>query len=182
LIAVAPTDSGLARQSLCREALYDALTGLPNRRQLDARLEQFLRRATRQDHKFAVLFLDLDHFKSINDSMGHVLGDRVLRTVAQRLVECVRPGDLVTRFGGDEFIVLVGNVTHPGVAVNIARRIRRVMKTPIEVDRKQFVLSASIGIALSSPCRGTPERLVQVADQAMYRAKSRGRNGQFVIR
>ncbi len=163
------------------EALRDALTGLPNRAQF---LEQVARAIqcgkNNRDFVFAILFIDLDGFKPINDGLGHKAGDAVLREMAKRLQACLRKGDLVARFGGDEFTLLVHNVTRPDDAVRVAERVLRKVKDPIDVGRKQAQVGASIGIALSTNIHERPEDLIRDADLAMYRAKAQGK-GQYAI-
>lgn len=163
------------------EAMRDALTGLPNRAHF---LEQVSRaiqcEKNSPDFVFAVLFIDLDGFKPINDNIGHKAGDAVLREVAKRLQACLRKGDLVARYGGDEFTLLVHRVNRPDDAVRVAERVLRKVKDPIDVGRKQAQVGASIGIALSTNLHERAEDLIRDADLAMYRAKSKGK-GQYAI-
>ncbi len=180
VVARPASDERLERQSV-HEALHDALTGLPNRRLLLKRLELALQPQRPPGEDCALLFIDLDHFKAVNDTWGHMQGDHVLRTVAQRLTSSVRPSDLVARFGGDEFVVLVEQVRGRREVLKIARRIQRAMQAPIETARRPLTISASIGIVLDSDRHTTLERFIHAADQAMYHAKSLGRTGNFVF-
>ena len=157
-----------------REAVSDQLTGLGNRRQLlDELDEAFARAVSRrgEDRMFALLLMDLDHFKEINDSFGHPTGDAVLRKIGPLLSAAVRPDDLVTRLGGDEFAILL-----PGadvrVATTVAGRITEALSTAITVDEASLHVAASIGIALAPDDATTPAELLRCADVAMYRAKS----------
>jgi diguanylate cyclase (GGDEF)-like protein/PAS domain S-box-containing protein len=157
-----------------RLALYDPLTGLPNRALFGDRLRQVLNRRGR-DTATAVYFLDLDRFKRINDSLGHSAGDAVLREVAERLTGVVRPEDTVARFGGDEFTVLCESVGGVLEAVAIADRLQRPLRHPLRLGGAELRLSASIGVALvESSEGGDGQRLIEDADAAMYRAKERG--------
>lgn len=175
------TDRKGAEQKLAYEALYDPLTGLPNRAFLDDLLKRAMRRLRRQpDYTFAVLFVDLDRFKQINDTLGHVTGDQVLVEVARRLQTCVRPGDVVTRLAGDEFCVLLDDIGDGRDATRVARRILDHLHEPIHVDRRTLFTGASIGIAVSDSETVDPEHLMRNADTAMYRAKTGGR-GRFEV-
>jgi diguanylate cyclase (GGDEF)-like protein/PAS domain S-box-containing protein len=157
-----------------RLALYDPLTGLPNRALFGDRLRQVLARRGR-DTATAVYFLDLDRFKRINDSLGHSAGDAVLREVAERLTGVVRPEDTVARFGGDEFTVLCESVGGVLEAVAIADRLQRPLRQPLRLGGAELRLSASIGVALLEAGEGGDgQRLIEDADAAMYRAKERG--------
>lgn len=160
--------------------MTDALTGLPNRAQF---LEQVSRaiqcNRADKDAQFAVLFIDLDGFKPINDRLGHKAGDAVLRHTAKRFQTCMRKGDLVGRYGGDEFALLVHHVTGPGDAIHVAERVLAKLKEPIDVGELVMV-GASIGIALSSNLHERPEDMIRDADVAMYRAKAQGKN-QYVF-
>ena len=163
-------------EQLLHEALHDELTGLPNRALLRARLEHAMARAKRrQDYLFAVLFLDLDHFKIVNDSLGHTIGDQQLIATARRLETCLRPGDTVARFGGDEFTILLDDITDISDAIRIAQRLQKHLKQPLRLDGHQVCTTASIGIALSATGYDRPEDLLRDADIAMYRAKALGR-------
>ena len=160
--------------------MTDALTGLPNRAQF---LEQVARaiqcgRADR-DIQFAILFIDLDGFKPINDRLGHKAGDAVLRHTAKRFQACMRKGDIVGRYGGDEFTLLVHHVTGPADAIRVAERVLAKLKEPIDVGEPVMV-GASIGIALSTNLHERPEDMIRDADGAMYRAKAQGKN-QYVV-
>jgi diguanylate cyclase (GGDEF)-like protein len=158
------------------EALHDALTRLPNRSFLLARLERALERCRHEPRRrFAVLFLDLDRFKIINDSVGHLLGDELLKAVAQRLLSCVRAPDMMARLGGDEFAVLIEDLADDATAVTVARRILDALAEPVRIAGKELYTSASIGIALAHPRYQRPEELLRDADVAMYRAKAAGR-------
>lgn len=157
---------------LARLALADSLTGLPNR----AAMTQYLEDQIAAERPVALLFLDLDRFKVVNDSLGHSAGDELLRTVASRLAGTCRDGDIVTRLGGDEFVVVAPGLDE-ALAVALAERIQRVLAAPVEVAGHELVISASVGIVVSDPGAGRPEAetLLRDADVSMYQAKARGR-------
>jgi diguanylate cyclase (GGDEF)-like protein/PAS domain S-box-containing protein len=168
------SDRKRAEAELAHQALHDALTGLPNRTLFLDRLQQALRRASRGSAGVAVLFVDLDRFKLINDSFGHAAGDRVLCEVAARLRDALRPGDTIARFGGDELTILCEDVAGEPFARGIAQRIAALFEEPFVVDGSEAFLQASVGIALAGP-DDRPEDLLRDADAAMYRAKDAGR-------
>jgi diguanylate cyclase (GGDEF)-like protein/PAS domain S-box-containing protein len=155
---------------------YDPLTGLPNRALFVERLSRALLRAQRQpEYRVGVLFLDLDRFKVVNDSLGHLAGDRLLVTMSHALQACVRPGDMVARFGGDEFAVFVDNMNDISDAIRVAERIQKALQTPVVIEGSEIFTSVSIGIATSATPYDAAEDLLRDADTAMYRAKSNGR-------
>jgi diguanylate cyclase (GGDEF)-like protein/PAS domain S-box-containing protein len=157
-------------------AYHDPLTGLPNRRLLDDRLKQALYLAERRDRHLAVLMIDLDDFKRVNDSAGHRAGDAVLREVALRLSACVRRADTVARQGGDEFVVVLSDLQTEADCQVVAEKVLRVLRQPFEADDRGFQLGASIGAALFPADGGDGELLMRSADAAMYRAKQQGGN------
>ncbi len=162
-----------AEDRLVHTAFHDPLTGLPNRILFMQRLEHALRRS-RRGGDFAVIFLDLNRFKVVNDSLGHSAGDELLKIVGSRLQSCLRPGDSVSRFGGDEFALLLEAVESVNTATSVAERIREVISMPALLQGQEVFPGASIGIALSSANYRTPEEILRDADMAMYRAKSSG--------
>jgi diguanylate cyclase (GGDEF)-like protein len=178
------TERKLAEEDARRLALYDPLTGLPNRRLLSDRLGHALSRAARDGCAVAVIYLDLDGFKAVNDSLDHDAGDRLLVACAERLGGCLREADTTARLGGDEFVVVVEGVRASSEALALARRIARVMKEPFSVEGGDGVLSrtlsASIGVAMSTLTHEHPGELVRLADLAMYRSK-RGGRGRFSL-
>ena len=169
------TERKQAEQNIHRLAFHDMLTGLPNRTLLRDRLEQLLIASHRTQSEFAVLFMDLDRFKYINDSMGHAVGDKLLQAVAGRIEECVREGDTVARLGGDEFVVLLRDVDSTG-AGNVATKLLGVLAAPYYLNDTQVVTHASIGVSLYPQHAQDSETLIKNADMAMYRAKEGGRN------
>ncbi len=170
------TDRKQAEERLLHEALFDGLTGLANRTLIRQRLAQVLDRARRDEAvRFAVLFLDLDRFKIVNDGLGHVVGDELLRQFAKRLTKCVRPGDTVARLGGDEFVILLEDVKADADAARVADRIHALLKEPFTFDGHEVFTTASIGIALGSPRYRDVQDLLRDADSAMYRAKALGK-------
>ena len=162
-------------EQLKHQAFHDVLTGLPNRALFTERLEHALERAGRSGNTVAVLFLDLDGFKDVNDALGHETGDRMLVKVAGRLKETVRPGDTVSRLGGDEFTVLLEDVAGPDDASRLAERVLEKVGAPVPIGDREVSVSASIGVALGGSPHARPRDLVREADNAMYRSKSRGR-------
>ncbi|MCL6537566.1 MAG: EAL domain-containing protein [Acidothermus sp.] len=171
----------LERQ-LLRQAFSDPLTGLANRALFSNRVEHALAERSRQPGDVAVLFLDLDGFKSVNDAQGHAIGDHLLTVVADRLRGCVRPGDTVARLGGDEFAILVVGAQAEDVAVDIAQRIQTVLAQPFVLDGREANLGASIGIAVTESGSETADQLLRNADLAMYRAKASGEGGYVRFR
>lgn len=175
------TDRKRAEQQLIRNAFYDRLTGLPNRTLFLDRLGQAMIRKRRQpDFRFAVLFLDLDHFKMVNDSLGHLIGDLLLVHIGKRLKECIRPGDTVARFGGDEFAILLENINDINDVTRVAERIHSDLMLPVQLEGHEVFSNCSIGIALGSSDYPGYEEILRDADTAMYRAKDLGR-GRFEI-
>jgi diguanylate cyclase (GGDEF)-like protein/PAS domain S-box-containing protein len=167
------TERKRAEECLHYQAHHDLLTDLPNRQLFLDRLGQALSRTSRRPgRKVAVLFMDLDNFKVVNDSLGHELGDRMLVTVAERLKRCLRPEDTLARFGGDEFTMLLENVQNPRDALRVAERISEELRNPLVLEGKELVLRASVGIALGHARSKTPGELLKDADTAMYRAKA----------
>ena len=163
-----------AQVALAHQALHDSLTGLPNRTLLMDRTEQALARAERTNSRVALLFLDLDRFKLVNDSLGHDAGDRLLCRVAERLKSLIRPSDTVARFGGDEFMVLCDQVEDDRQAILVAERLSGGLAEPFVLEGRELFVGASIGIAFGADRSATSVSLIRDADQAMYRAKERG--------
>ncbi|MGC9503472.1 EAL domain-containing protein [Baaleninema sp.] len=157
-------------------AFHDLLTGLPNRLLFDEHLQTALARAKRNGDKAAVCFLDLDQFKTINDTLGHAIGDKLLQQTSHRLRRCLRQFDVIARWGGDEFILLLPQLRQIQDAEKIARRLLKVLEPPFEIDGHQLYVSTSIGIAIYPSDDEDAETLVKQADIALYRAKDAGRN------
>ena len=164
-------------ESLVFHAHHDWLTHLPNRVLLDDRLELAVAQAQRDNRHLAVIFLDLDRFKLVNDQYGHTVGDRLLQAVAKRLRNCLGQGDTISRFGGDEFALLLPDIFAKRDAVAVVRRVVRRVRNPFIVDGNPLNVSASIGVAMYPEAGDTVEALVQSADIAMYHVKNRGGNG-----
>lgn len=175
--AVDVTEQRAHAQELLHRTLHDALTGLPNRTLLVDRLGHALSRAERvEDMSVALLFLDLDHFKLVNDSLGHACGDAILVEAAARLRATVRPSDTVARFGGDEFVVCCEDVRSGTETISMAERILVAMREPFTTSGQDLRVSTSIGIALATRAGDTPEALLRDADTALYVAKGSGRD------
>ncbi len=175
------TEQRRVSELIAYQASYDALTDLPNRRLFLDQLHQAVARTRRHQHKGAVLFFDLDNFKNINDSLGHPIGDALLRQVAQRMRNSVRDEDIVARLGGDEFVVLMPELSKdPKEAVSevqmVADKVRTQMTRPYLVDSRELHVTTSIGIAIFPAAEDTPDDILRQADTAMYRAKESGRN------
>lgn len=157
-------------------AFYDPLTQLPNRRLLDERLKHGIETSRRIGNKMAVLMLDLDKFKAVNDTLGHAAGDELLQQAAVRIKACLREVDTVARLGGDEFVVLMEDIEHPEHVARVANEIINTLKTPFKLIEKQFVtIGVSIGIAIYPSDGDNVEALLDNADTALYRAKDQGR-------
>ena len=165
-----------SQQRLDHLAHHDALTGLPNRLLLTDRLEKAIQHAERIQGQLAVIFLDLDRFKNINDTLGHSVGDRFLQAIGRRLLEQVRGEDTVARLGGDEFMVVLEALNEPDAAGLVARKLLNAITQPVAIDQHQLVVTASIGISFYPSDGVNVETLVRNADTAMYRAKDRGKN------
>ena len=177
------TERKLYQARIEQQANYDTLTGLANRSLLQDRLEQALLQASTYNTRVAVAFVDLDRFKYINDSLGHHVGDELLRTMADRLESCVRDCDTVARLGGDEFVVLITGQTAPDLVRNIVERMLAVVTQPWITEHGEFNVSCSIGVALFPNDGADAQTLLKHADSAMYRAKESGRNNfQFFTR
>ncbi len=170
------TERKSLEDQLTHQALHDPLTKLPNRVLFKNRVEHALSRTERSGSPVAVLFLDLDNFKTINDTLGHSAGDALLITVAERLESCLRSSDTASRLGGDEFAVLIEDTTNTKDGCLVAERILEALRKPIDIDGKDAFIGASIGIAISSAHASTPSTLLRNADVAMYTAKSQGKN------
>jgi len=167
----------LAQEERIRhQAYHDDLTGLPNRVSFAEQLEAMVRRSRRAGWNFAVMFLDLDRFKVVNDSLGHHAGDQLLRVAATRIQRCVRDSDLLFRMGGDEFTVLLENVRGPEHTAHVAQRILEAFVEPVQIQEHEIRVTVSIGMALFPRDDPSGDRLVKSADTAMYRAKELGRN------
>lgn len=161
-------------------ANYDVLTGLPNRRMFLDRLNVFLSHARRDKHMLAVMFVDLDRFKQVNDSFGHKTGDSLLVAVSERMKRCLRDGDTLARLGGDEFTAILPALDHPGSVINVAQKILDCCTTPVNIDGRELSITASIGIGIFPNDGEDADSLLNKADMAMYRIKEAGRNGYFL--
>lgn len=170
------TDKKQSEADIHYMAYYDILTNLPNRRLLYDRLQHELSHAHRNKRMLAVMFLDLDRFKVINDTLGHSYGDQVLKAVAERLKGCVRESDTVSRWGGDEFIFIITNITQPQDVAFIAHKIFNEMSSPFQLEEREVYITPTIGIAVYPSDASDAENLIKKADTAMYHGKERGRN------
>jgi diguanylate cyclase (GGDEF)-like protein len=170
------TDRKLAERRLSHLATHDPLTGLPNRILFDDRLSLELARAKRGNKKLAVMLLDLDHFKDINDSWGHTVGDEVLKTVGRRLPQFLRKSDSIARMGGDEFLILLPEIEDAEDVLTIALKVLDAFKEPFIVGARELYTTPSIGIAIYPDDATDPDMLMKNADIAMYSVKQKGRN------
>jgi diguanylate cyclase (GGDEF)-like protein len=168
------TDAKCAAQALQHQALHDPLTGLPNRVLFADRLNHALAAANRRANLVAVLFLDVDNFKAVNDSLGHDQGDALLVAVARRMHGCIRPADTASRLGGDEFTVLLEDIAAKSEAVTVADRIAMALRVPVLLDAREVIVGVSIGIAVGG-ASALAKDLLREADLAMYRAKASGK-------
>lgn len=175
------SDRVKAETQLKYDALHDRLTGLPNRSLLMERIDLAIKRTKRYPNaQFALLFLDLDHFKVINDSLGHLIGDELLLEVAKKLTLFIRDIDLAARLGGDEFVILLEEIENVETAVRIAQRILEALQVPLNLSNREVFINASIGIVVGTTSHLQAEELLRDADLAMYQAKHKGR-GQYAI-
>jgi diguanylate cyclase (GGDEF)-like protein/PAS domain S-box-containing protein len=157
-------------------AHFDALTNLPNRFLFQDHVELALAQASRNGRQVAIMFLDLDHFKTINDTLGHRAGDTLLTEVAQRLTDCLRAGDTLSRFGGDEFNAVLPDIENGNAAASVAEKFVAVLSTPFFIEDRELMITTSIGIAIYPQDGNNLEQLTHAADSAMFRAKEQGRN------
>ncbi|WP_243545287.1 bifunctional diguanylate cyclase/phosphodiesterase [Pseudodesulfovibrio tunisiensis] len=176
------TDMKIKEEQIEHQAYHDALTGLPNRILLNDRLSVAISHARRDPMRVAVYFIDLDNFKTINDSLGHALGDELLQGVALRLSEQFRSQDTVARLGGDEFVVMIEDVADDRHVVNAAERILEALREPFLIRENELFVTASVGITVFPDDGEEPGTLIRNADMAMYQAKARGRNDYFVFK
>ncbi len=163
-------------EKISEYAFVDALTNLPNRRYFDDHIKRIVSKARRDEVSLAVLYIDLDKFKPINDTYGHDIGDLVLQTISTRLSSLLRTEDLIARVGGDEFILTIFPVPEQAYLDKIAERILTACNKPMTIENKQYQLSASIGIALDTSQKLDEQQLINTADKAMYQAKKQGGN------
>ncbi|GAC1638952.1 MAG: hypothetical protein NVS4B8_05360 [Herpetosiphon sp.] len=171
------TDRKQVENKLLHDAFHDALTGLPNRALFLDRLERAIVHSKRHpNYRYAVLFIDLDRFKHVNDSLGHSAGDRLLQILSQRLQACLRPNDTVARLGGDEFAILIDAVADAEWVTLVTDRLLRQMHEPFQLENTELFSSISVGVALPSSTYEQPEQVLRDADIALYRAKALGRN------
>jgi len=173
------TERRALEDQLAHQAFHDSLTGLANRALFSDRVEHALARGVRRQNVFAVLFIDLDDFKTVNDSLGHAAGDELLVTVARRIESCLRPEDTCARLGGDEFAVMIENISGPDGAETVARRVLGVMAEPLSILGSEVTVHGSVGIALGTGEQTTSE-ILRSADLAMYRAKGDGK-GRYAV-
>jgi diguanylate cyclase (GGDEF)-like protein/PAS domain S-box-containing protein len=172
------TERKRSQEEIRQLAYYDVLTGLPNRRLLLDRLNQALAQAQRHQRSLAVMFLDLDRFKDVNDTLGHDVGDELLKVVAERLEICVRGGDTVSRQGGDEFVIILSEIAQQQDAALVAEKILEVLSQPVTIQGHEMKITTSIGIAVyMNDSADNATKLMKKADIAMYQAKEAGRNG-----
>jgi diguanylate cyclase (GGDEF)-like protein len=172
-----------AKEDLVRhQAYHDALTGLPNRAYFAERLGETITFASRHHHTCALMFVDLDRFKIVNDSLGHVAGDALLKVVSERIQACLRESDLLFRMGGDEFTIILPQIAMPEDAAFVARRIQQAVATPVSVHEHELAVGATIGIAVYPGDGDSAEALLKNADAAMYSAKENGRGGHAFYR
>jgi diguanylate cyclase (GGDEF)-like protein/PAS domain S-box-containing protein len=176
LVAHDVTAARSQTEKLARLALYDSLTAIPNRFLLGDRLQQALERAQRSEGRVAVIFIDLDRFKPVNDLQGHLIGDKVLQEVARRLLTCLRNSDTVGRYGGDEFVVILSEIARGQDAALCAAKVIAALNLPFKTGKDALSLGASVGISLYPADAQDAATLIKLADTAMYRAKSAGRN------
>ena len=176
------TERTVIEERLKRLALYDDLTGLPNRSLFFDRLHQLLELAKRNQFVVAVLFIDLDRFKAVNDTLGHEMGDLLLKEVSRRLTSCTRSADTVARVGGDEFVGICGKIAAPDDALVLARKINNALSKPFMLRDHECSIGASIGISLFPEDGSDPETLLKKADNAMYRVKEGGKGGNLLYR
>ena len=177
----ASRDRQRSEERLYRQANFDALTGIPNRTLFFDRLNMTLEHATRHGNTLAILFIDIDGFKDVNDTHGHLAGDQLLAQIARALKESVRAEDTVARLGGDEFAILMPRLDKSRDVTHLASKVLKAIAQPFRIDGGEVAVSASIGVALSSDSGNDSARLVKCADMAMFRAKKRGKNGFHVF-
>lgn len=171
------TDRKRAEERLLHDAFHDSLTGLPNRALFMDHLKMAIARTERhQERQFAVLYLDLDRFKIINDSLGHMVGDQLLVGIAKRLKQSLRPADTIARLGGDEFVILIEDVADQSEVIYVAERLQQDLSTPFALNGREVFTTVSIGIALNSSFGAQAEEILRDADTAMYRAKTLGKD------
>jgi len=168
-------------EQLRDQALHDPLTRLANRLLLQDRIEHALVRQRRSANPFALLLLDLDNFKTVNDSLGHAAGDHLLVAVAGRLKSCLRGSDSAARLGGDEFAILLEEVTGPEHAASVAERLVEALRMPFTVEQREIFLGVSIGVAMGDSTRQSADEMLRDADLAMYAAKAQGRSRHVVF-
>jgi diguanylate cyclase (GGDEF)-like protein/PAS domain S-box-containing protein len=170
------TERKIAEEKIAHLARTDALTGLANRATYIERLRQAFNASTRGATPFAILYLDLDHFKPINDTFGHPVGDKLLRAVADRIRECTRESDVVARLGGDEFAILQAEVTEPASAGTLASSLQAALMRPYKIDGNELHITVSIGVCPYDDASSSPDAMLTQADLALYRSKDEGRN------